>query len=74
METSVGSTKTQVSRRAFNREAPIRSHGGPCGICVGQTASIACFSPTTTVFLSQYHSTNAALVYLSTIHAASYHL
>jgi hypothetical protein len=48
-----------VGRRSLTAEARVRSHSIPCGICGGQSGSGTMFSPSTSVFPCQYHSTNA---------------
>jgi hypothetical protein len=49
-----------VSRRPLTVEARVRSRVSPCGICGGQGTGTG-FSPSTLVFLCQFHSTGAPL-------------
>jgi hypothetical protein len=48
-----------VSRRPLTAEAPVRARVSPCGICGGQSGTWTSFSPSSSVFLCQYHSTVA---------------
>jgi hypothetical protein len=58
-----GSVMAQaVSRRPPNAEAWIRYRVSPCGICGGQSGTGTGFSPSTSVFPCQYHSTGAPLL------------
>jgi hypothetical protein len=46
-----------VSRRPLTAEARVRSRVSPCGICGGQRGTGTGFSPSTSVFPCQFHST-----------------
>jgi hypothetical protein len=48
-----------VSRRPLTAEARVRARVNPCGICGGQSGTRAGFSPSSSVFSCQYHSTVA---------------
>jgi hypothetical protein len=50
-----------VSRRPLTAEARVRSLVGPWGIGGGQSGTGAGFSPSTSVFPCQFHSTGAPL-------------
>jgi hypothetical protein len=50
-----------VSRQPPTAEAPVRTRVSPCWICGGQSSTGTGFSPTTSVFSSQFHSTIAPL-------------
>jgi hypothetical protein len=50
-----------VSRRPLTSEARFRSRVCPCGIFGGQRGTGTGFSPSTSVFPCQYHSTGAPL-------------
>jgi hypothetical protein len=50
-----------VSRRTLITEARVRSRVSPCGIYGGQSGTGAGFSPSTSVFPGQFHSTGAPL-------------
>jgi hypothetical protein len=50
-----------VSRRPLTAEARVRSRVSPCGICGGQSGTGTGFSPSTSVFPYQFHSTGAPL-------------
>jgi hypothetical protein len=51
-----------VSRRPLTPEARIRSRVSPRGICGGQSGAGTGFSPSTSVFPCQFHSTGAPLL------------
>jgi hypothetical protein len=46
-----------VSRRALNAEDRVRSRVSPRGICGGRSGTGTCFTPNTSVFPCQFHST-----------------
>jgi hypothetical protein len=50
-----------VSRRPLTADAQIQSRVSPCGICGGQSGTGTGFSPSTSVFPRQFHSTGAPL-------------
>jgi hypothetical protein len=50
-----------VSRRPLTAEARVQSRVSPCRICGGQSGTGTGFSPSTSVFPCQYHSTGAPL-------------
>jgi hypothetical protein len=50
-----------VSCQPPTTEARVRSRVSLCGICGGQSGTGAGFSPSTSVFLRQFHSTSALL-------------
>jgi hypothetical protein len=50
-----------VTRRPLTAEARIRSRVSPCGICGGQSGTCTGFSPSTSAFPCQFHSTGAPL-------------
>jgi hypothetical protein len=63
VSTNIGRAKAQaVSRRPPTAEAWVRSQVSPCGICGGQSGTGTCFSPSTSVFPCQFHSTGAPLL------------
>jgi hypothetical protein len=51
-----------ISRRPLIVEARVRSRINPCGICGGQNGTGTGFSPSTSVFHCQFHSTGAPLL------------
>jgi hypothetical protein len=51
-----------VSRRPLTAEARVRSRVGPCGICGGQSGTGTGYSPSTSGFPCQFHSTGATLL------------
>jgi hypothetical protein len=51
-----------VSRRLLTAEARFRSRVGSYGICGGQSGTGTGFSPSTSVFPCQFHSTGAPLL------------
>jgi hypothetical protein len=51
-----------VSRRPPTAEARVRSRFSPCGICGVQSGTGTDFSPSTSVFPCQFHSTGAPLL------------
>jgi hypothetical protein len=46
-----------VSRRPLTLEAGVCAHVSPCGVGSGQSGTGTRFSPSSSVFLSKYHST-----------------
>jgi hypothetical protein len=48
-----------VSRRPLTAEAWVRAWVNPCGICSGQSGTGTGFSPSSSVFPCQHHSTFA---------------
>jgi hypothetical protein len=54
----IGSAMAQaVNRRPLTAESRIRAGVNPCGICGGQSGAGTGFSPSSSVFPCQYHST-----------------
>jgi hypothetical protein len=51
-----------VSHRPPTAKAWVRSRVSPCGICGGQSGTGTGFSPSTSVFPCQFHSTGAPLL------------
>jgi hypothetical protein len=54
-----------VSSRPLSAEARVRSRVSPCGNCGGQSGTWTGFSPSTSVFSCQFHSTGAPLKWKS---------
>jgi hypothetical protein len=50
-----------VSRRPLTAEARFVSRVSPCGICGGQSGTGTGFSPSTSAFPCQFHSTDVPL-------------
>ena len=50
-----------VSRRPLTAEEQVRSRVSPCRICGGQSGTGTDFSPSTSAFPCQFHSTGAPL-------------
>jgi hypothetical protein len=62
LNASVGRAIAQaVSRRPLTVETRVRSRVSPCEICGGQSGTGIGFSPSTSVFPCQFHSTGAPL-------------
>jgi hypothetical protein len=53
-----------VSRRPFTAEARVRARVNPRGICGGQSGTETGFSPNSSVFPCQYHSTVAVQTHI----------
>jgi hypothetical protein len=53
-----------VSRRPVSSEARVRARVNPCGISGGQSGTGTGFSPSSSVFPCQYHSTFAIQIYI----------
>jgi hypothetical protein len=51
-----------VSRRPLTAEARVRYRASPCGICGGQSGTGTGFSPSTSGFPCQFHSTSAPIL------------
>jgi hypothetical protein len=51
-----------VSRRTLTAEARVRSRISQCGVCGGQSGTGTGFSPSTSVFPCEFHSTGAPLL------------
>jgi hypothetical protein len=51
----------EVSRRPLTSEARVGSRFSPCGICGGQSGTGTGFSPRTSGFPYEFHSTGAPL-------------
>jgi hypothetical protein len=51
-----------VTHRPITTEAWVQSRVSPCGICGGQSGTGTGFSPSTSVFPCQFHSTGAPLL------------
>jgi hypothetical protein len=51
-----------VSRRPLTAEDRVRSRVNQCGICGGRSGTGTGFSPSTSVFACQFHSTGAPLI------------
>jgi hypothetical protein len=54
-----------VSRRPLTAEARFRVRVNPCGICSGQSGTGTGFSPSSSVFPCQYHSTVALQTHIT---------
>jgi hypothetical protein len=62
----VGRAMAQVvSRRPLTAEDRVRARVNPCGICGGQSGSRTGFSPSSSVFSCQYHSTVALQTHIN---------
>jgi hypothetical protein len=62
-KTCLGRAMAQaVSRRPPTAEAQVRFWVSPCGICGGQSGTGTGFSPSSSVFSYQFHSTGAPLL------------
>jgi hypothetical protein len=56
-----------VSRRPLTAEARVPARVNPCGICGGQSDTGTGFSPSSSVFPCQYHSTVALHSHISSV-------
>jgi hypothetical protein len=66
MTLTIGHAMSQaVSRRPVNAEFRVRGQVSPCGMCGGQNGTETDFSPSSSVFLCQYHSIMALYTHIS---------
>ena len=56
-----------LGRRPLTAETKVRSKGSSCGICGGQNSSGASFSPDTSLYHCQYHSSAPYFIFISTL-------